>query len=561
MPHIRHSIFCILCISVLAFITKLVADPPGFTLPFDPYSIKPNGIESIDDLSPEEKTRRIEILRSDVFTQSYDSVLSVTQRKLSGDVRLRHKTTTFTGDSALLYVESNYVEAGGSIHIKNGDTLNIYSDFIKYYGDMRISTLIGNVIIDDGKMQINAPTLDYDMEKDVGTYFQGATIIKDSTTITSVQGRYDYRHQLAYFKEKVHLTTRDYDIYADSMRYDINKDIAYFIGTTKIYGDEDTIVTTSGFYDNKSGKLSFDGRTTIRRSNATLTGDTILIDKNTNKGKAMGDVSFVQKEENFEIQSGIIVYADSSGYSKAYTDPLLIQIDTAESDTLYLSADTILSYYTYYVKDSIIGRRDSARIIRAYYHTKIFSKDLSAVSDSLYADYRDSVMILTGHPLAWMDSTQIYADTLHILMKNGKVNEIILHNNAWISTMNNDSLFDQIKGNDIHIYLNNNKICHIYVDGNAESIYYLKNDSKAYMGGNRTKSAYINVNVFDDEIQQISLLQSPEAVFTPMKDINTDTFILDGFIWHWGLKPTDKWSVIRNSSRYRKITNIAEDTP
>lgn len=560
MPIQRHNKYGIVLLLLLWVTAIIYAEPPGFTLPFDPYNIQPE-IKDSTLLSEKEKLRRIEILQTDILAQSHDSTLNVTKRKLIGHVRLRHKSTTFSGDSATLFVESNYVEAGGSVHIRNGDTLHIYSDFVKYYGDMRMATLIGNVILDNGKMQMHTSSLDYDMDKDVGNYFQGATLTKDSTTITSTEGRYEHKKELAYFKKQVRLTTKDYTIYADSMRYDIRKDIAYFVGKTMIVGDEDTIRTTSGYYDNIRDKLSFDGRTTINRSDATLSADSLDIDKKNNKGVAVGNVSFVHKEENFEILSGTIIYTDSSAYSKAYNDPLLWQVDTADSDTLYLSADTILSYYTYFVKDSIIGIRDSARILHAYYHTKIFQDDICAIADSLYADYRDSVMILTGNSLAWMDSTQISADTLLLYMKDKKIHEIVLHHNAFIATMNEDSLFDQIKGNDIHIYLHGDKIEHIFVDGNAESIYFLKNDSKEYMGGNRTKSAYIQVNVLDDEIQQISLLQSPEAEFTPMKDLNPDTFLLDGFYWHWGLKPKDKWAIIRNVQRYQILHGQNEAQP
>ncbi len=560
MPLIRHGKYGLLLITSLLLFGILRAEPPGFSLPFDPYSIKPTVIDSTK-LSEKERLRRIEILRSDLFSQSHDSTIGVTKRILKDNVVLRHKTTKFSGDSATLFVESNYVEAGGNIHIRNGDTMHIYADFVKYYGDMRMATLTGNVLLDDGKIKIQAPSLDYDMDKDIGNYLQGATITKDSTTITSIEGRYDHKKEVALFKNKVHLSNSDYDIYADSLRYDIRKDIAYFVGKTLIIGDEDTIITTSGYYDNIHDKLSFDGRTTINRTDATLTADSIDINKKHNTGIAVGDVSFVHKEEHFEIQSGVIIYADSGGYSKAFDDPLLLQIDTAESDTLYLSADTIRSYYTYFVKDSIIGIQDSARILQAYYHTKIFQKELSVLADSLYADYRDSVMILTGSPLAWMDSTQISADTLLLFMKDKKVDEIVLHNNAFIATMNEDSIFNQIKGNDIHIYLQNDKIAHIFVDGNAESIYFLKNDSSQYIGGNRTKSAYIKINVLDDEIQQISLLQAPEAIFTPMKDIDLDNYLLDGFNWRWNLKPIDKWAVIRNTQRYQKLAPPKKTEP
>lgn len=129
----------------------------------------------------------------------------------------------------------------------------------------------------------------------------------------------------------------------------------------------------------------------------------------------------------------------------------------------------------------------------------------------------------------------------------------MLRSNSWIIQMNADSIFNQIKGKNIDIYIEDEKIKYTYIDGNAESIYFLQNDKKEYMGANQSKSAYIEMYFDKDEITKIKLAQSAEAVFTPMKNIDLDNFLLEDFIWHWDLKPKSKNDVIRNTTLYNKI--------
>jgi lipopolysaccharide export system protein LptA len=549
---LKHKTATVVFALFLQFFLTL-AEPPSITLPFDPYQLFPTTIDTLEILSPQEKLRRIEILNANRFEQFSDTTTNILIRKLVGNVRLRHKSTLMNSDSALLYVQTNYVEAGGNIFIKNGDTMTIRGQKLKYFGDQQYAIIEENVVLKDGKTMLTTNTLDYQLNTDIGTFTNQGKVTKDSITITSNQGIYDKNKQEIFFKYNVELKTKEYNIFADSMRYDLEKDIAYFIGKTLIVGEEDTIHTTKGYFDNKTNKIYFEGRPLIKRSNTTITANSIDINNKSKNGIAKGDVHFVHKEEHFEVIANQIEYKDSIGYTMASKDPLLIQIDTSKNDTLYLSADTIISYYTYFVKDTIINIKDSARIMQAYHHSKVFQKNLSAICDSIYADYKDSLMVLNGSPLAWIDSTQVSADTIILKLKNKQVDKIMLRSNSWIIQMNADSIFNQIKGKNIDIYIEDEKIKYTYIDGNAESIYFLQNDKKEYMGANQSKSAYIEMYFDKDEITKIKLAQSAEAVFTPMKKIDLDNFLLEDFIWHWDLKPKSKNDVIRNTTLYNKI--------
>ena len=100
-------------------------------------------------------------------------------------------------------------------------------------------------------------------------------------------------------------------------------------------------------------------------------------------------------------------------------------------------------------------------------------------------------------------------------------------------------------------FISNKKIQQVEVDGNAESIYFIK-DKGAYNGANKSTSAFITVSFEKDDVNRIKLTGTPEAEFTPMKKITPETFRLEGFKWYGDKQPLTKYDVIRDKSQYEK---------
>jgi len=251
---------------------------------------------------------------------------------------------------------------------------------------------------------------------------------------------------------------------------------------------------------------------------------------------------------------------------KAYKDPLMITVSEDRTDTMFLSADTLLSYkvgeqnklyfYDSIKTDSIIRtdtQTDSFKIVRAYYKMKMIQGEMSAVSDSLYYSEKDSIFKLYINPIMWMDSTQITGDSIYLYTKNKEIEKVDVFGNGFIVNLQDENIYNQIKGKFIQAFISNKKITRVEVDGNAESIYFIKDKEKeTYSGANKSTSALITVSFNDGEVNRIKLTGAPEAVFTPMKKINLETFKLDGFKWHGNLQPLTKYDVIRDKSQYEK---------
>ncbi len=490
-------------------------------------------------------------------------------RNLIGNVILQHNDATMYCDSAIIDIDANYMTAyGKQIHIKKADSIDVWGDFLEYFGDQKQARLTGMCTMRDNTMILTAPELNYNTETDIGNYMSGGRLVNKETTITSAIGYFYHQKSEAIFYGDVVLRSPERTIFADSLRYNTEKEIAYFIcKTTIIDKDSSVMVTEDGYYDTKKEKAYFGKNAIIHKEDAYVKANSIDYDNKTKIAIARENVVYNDSVQRTTILSNYIYSNEDSSYLIAYKDPLMISVSEDLKDTMYLSADTLESFkipkfdtlFTYdsIQKDSVVNMEinsDSVKVVKAYYKMKMIQGEMSAVADSLYYSELDSTFKLYIKPVLWMDSTQITGDSIYLFTKNKEIYKVDVYGNAFINNLQDTTIFNQIKGKFIQAFIQNKKIKKVDVDGNAESIYYIKDKEKdAYSGANKSKSGFITVSFNDDdEVNRIKLTIAPEAEFFPMKKINTESFKLDGFVWYWNLKPFTIYDVIRDRKQYDK---------
>lgn len=549
----RHSFIGQLFVWIFIFIffslpSRAQVSPP---LPFDPLKLLPKSTVK-DSVTAERKI--IEIRNADYLQQETDTINSQMKRILEGNVRLFHDGAVMTCEKATLFPESNYLEAERRVVIRKSDSVEIKSGLLKYFGDSKYALLEKEVVLKDKTSTLEAPKMDYDVGTDIGNFYEGGKLISDSTVLTSKTGTYFQKNKVAVFRQDVVLVHPDYTMYSDSMRYDTKTKVAWFISPTIIVSKEDTIFTNSGYFDTQNNKANFGKRPLVKKGQEnTLQADQLEYNKATGTGYAQGSVVSRNTKDRATLLANDLFYVDSNSYVRAVKDPLMIQED--EKDTLYLSSDTLISFKVA-VTDSLGDVTDSIKIFYGYRNVKTIQDKMSGICDSIYFSGQDSIFRMFYDPVIWMDSTQMTADTILMYMKDKKVVKIELLQNALIIQENDPLVYNQIKGRTIIGILDSNKLKKVYVDGNAECIYFVQDDSIAYLGANKSQSATIEVDFNSEEkIERIKLDIQPEAVFTPIQMIDWGQFRLEGFNWQWNIKPQSKWDVIRDSSQYFNYTN------
>ena len=529
---------------------------------------------------------RIEIISTELF--EFTSTDSNQIRQFTNNVHFRHEGTDFFCNQAVQFMDTEIMIATGNVHIQKVDSFDVWSDYLVYYSKTKIAKFRGNVIFQDSSARLTTDSLDYNLNTDIGYFWSGGSLVTDSSTLTSETGTYYHRRREAVFRGNVHLTNPEFDLYSDSMRYDTREQVAYFIAPTRIENGEDVIVTNTGYYDTRTNKAVFGGNTEMESGATRISANQLVYDKEAGYGEATGNVVWEDTSEQITIIANYSEYNDSLDYVMATRDPLLIDIN--DDDTLYLSADTLVTFKlpvyalppadtiyfedTSYIQDTSaipgdtlvaepqfrvvqdtvpVLTGDTIRIFYAYRDAKMLNGRLSGVSDSLYFSQADSIFRLHGDPIMWVDTTQFTGDSMHMVLSNGSLDRIFIWRNAMIIHENGPGIFDQTKGTVITGIFSDDDLERMEVEGNGESIYFIQDDSSAYVGGNKSFCSKMVLYMSDstDEVEHISFLTQPEATFTPMSLITMSTYQLEGFRWEIELKPNTVYDIVRYLPLYK----------
>jgi len=199
--------------------------------------------------------------------------------------------------------------------------------------------------------------------------------------------------------------------------------------------------------------------------------------------------------------------------------------------------------------DTLRADTGETRIVKAYHNVKIFKSDLQAIADSAYYGYADSIIRCYGKPIIWSQGSQLSADTIYMLLKDQKMENVLFERNAFmVNTQLDSSKFNQVKGRKITGYFKDNNLDRIYVDGNAESVYYTV-DKEEYTGMLRSISSRIKIKFEDNKMTDVISIRKPENIYYPIISIPADQEILEGFIWRPELRPKSKEEIIPSGNQ------------
>jgi lipopolysaccharide export system protein LptA len=185
------------------------------------------------------------------------------------------------------------------------------------------------------------------------------------------------------------------------------------------------------------------------------------------------------------------------------------------------------------------------RILSAFHHVKLFKSDLQGKSDSAFYSTSDSVIRLYVHPIIWTQGSQLSGDTANLQLKNKKFDNIELFPNAFVVNIEkgDSTHFNQSAGKKMRGFFNNDKLERLFIDGNAETIYFSR-DSGKVSGMQRSLSSRIRINFKDSKLTDITFLAKPEHRYGPLDKFTDDDKILKGFLWKPKERPASKEEII-----------------
>lgn len=488
--------------------------------------------------------RRIDIENADIYT--YDEKIKANAERLIGNVLFKHNNVLMYCDSAYQYRDTNMVDAFGNVHIIQGDTLNLWGDKINYNGNSKLAKVRGNVKLVDKSITLTTDALDFDLSTNIGYYTTGGKIVDTTNVLTSIIGKYFSNDNLFFFKDSVVLTNKDFILHADTLKYNSKTERVFIVGPTTITGTKDggVLYSESGWYDTRQKLAELYKASRLTNKDQILEGDTLFYDGATGNGRGRHKVVLTDTTNKIVIKGKYGIYNEISKIAYVTDSAMLIQF--GKKDTLYMHADTLKTIpdtsaiKKQSVRDTIRADKQDNKLFMAYRKVRFFKSDLQGECDSLSYHQKDSTIFMFYDPVLWSQKNQLTADNIQYITKKVQPDIAKLEKNAFIVMAEDSVKFNQISGKLIVGQIFNGKLRIADVNGNAQTIYYLKENNK-YTGMNRLLSSKIKIHLVEDnKIDSIRFYPKPEGKTIPLKEIKPVDSRLGGFVWRETEKPKDQ---------------------
>lgn len=476
--------------------------------------------------------------------------------KLIDNVELKQGETLMYCDSAYLYSAQNNVEAFGNVMIIQPDGTQTMSDYLKYTGNTKKAFLQGNVSLTDGKDNLWATEIEYDMVTKIGTYSKGGTLQSGATSLTSNSGVYNLRSKDARFIEDVHVYDPEYTIVSDEMGYNTETKITTFLAHSVVTSDSSILTTTCGTYNSIPQIAHFPCRSSILTKEQYMEADSLYYNKLVGFAKARGDVIAIDTVQDLTLYCQVADMDERRKTTLATVKPVIKKMNG--EDSLFIRADTFFMAPVVAVKDSIkttktVGKgkkmkevvvmiadtsavtdTSDARYFIGYHHVKIFSDSMQGLCDSIVYSQKDSIMKMMYDPILWSRRSQITGDTILLYTDSNKLKKMFVPDKAFVVSQSGPDkaeLFDQVQGKTLTGYFEENELKEVIVKPNAEAIQYSKDDNEAYIGVNEASGARMRILFKDQAIEKILFEQDVKQKMNPLDKVNLSTMRLSRFQW------------------------------
>lgn len=453
---------------------------------------------------------------------------------LSTKVATYYTGAMLTSDSTQLrsrrgyyYVNEDLAYFKDTVYVVDPE-FSLVCDTLKFNTKSQVATFLGPTRIEQNESKIYCESGFYNTSTRDAKLYDNAQYVKGEQQATADTIRYNGALKEVILQGNARFRENDKRATADQIRYDEKTDITYLEGNA-VYDSESQHVTSDTLaFDQKTEQYVTSGRSIIVDEGQVLYADEVEYNSETGMGFAEGNVIWVDTVENTTIVCEEAFYNKETDYIKASGGrPLLItEID---SDSMWLTSDTLVSMRK--------SAEDSLRMVLAYHDVRIFKSDLQAVCDSMTYSTADSLFRFYDDPLIWSDTSQFYADTIHIQLANNKIDRIYMYNNSFIINSPDQLFFNQIKGKLITAFFKENDLQRMKVEGNAETIYYLLDDEDAYLGVNKAICSEMMIYFGENKIENIRYFNNPKGSLTPMQRADHSQFKLPGFRWDEARRP------------------------
>lgn len=504
-----------------------------------------------------EKGEPIELLSGAMQAEGfgYDSLIKVSGRNIT----FKQGNRYLFCDSAYFYPPKNFVRAMGNVQITDDAGTTLSARNIDFDANTGMLMARGDANFTKNQINVRAPAIDYNVNSKIMYYYGGGKLSDGQNQLISEAGAYDTNTKNLFARKNVKASGisedgEPYEITSDTLSYNDASKVIKFLGRdAQVKTKDGTIYTFEGEFNTRTKKSKLKGKPRIETEEYILKGNYLDYDQNQKFGQAEGSVEFFSKKDNTFVNAEKGIFNGRQGISRFYGGRAYMRIIDENKDTLWIVADTLVSIGTKLedktqnkqeteskVRTDTIAKKNEARMLLAYHKVKIYKTNLQGLCDSLVYHITDSTIYFFRQPILWSKKNQIFADSLHLLIKNNKPDKLVLRHNAFIISQDTAGNFNQIKGKFVDILFKESKMDKAFIRGNSEAIYYQFDENENFIGMYKVICGSVKAEFEDNELSEATFYEQINGELIPPHELQEGQKKLSGFSWQEEFRPTRK---------------------
>ena len=406
---------------------------------------------------------------------------------------------------SLLLTAIVFLFAASECYTQNYDRLIIeHADSLvgTSQGDDPYRIYEGNVFFINGDVKVKCDKATHYFARNTALLVGNVRIMQDELTMRSPYVIYNGNSKTAYAKRSVEIIDGDTYLAADSGRYNTDNMDAFFMGNVFIE-DDSALIYTDYVHHNRGTEVSH----------------------------AFGNSFIRGKFTNAMILADSISNFPGKSYTLANGNPILVQIDSLNSedeesrfDTLMIVSEVMEAFRK--SGDEKYFFKDSVEIYKSSVQTK--------AGKAFYAKDKNYIR-LTEKPVVWYDSTQLKADSIIIRTRDNELRSIETFNNA-IAMVKNDSTYsnriNQVSGDSLKIDFYEGAPVELTSYDNARTLYFLI-DKEGPSGAELKNTDKVVLTFKDGKIKLIKWIGTTNGEYYPenITNQNPEKYNLPLFDW------------------------------
>ncbi|MEG2319248.1 MAG: OstA-like protein, partial [Mucinivorans sp.] len=257
-------LICVIALSVLA------QSPPVSKATTTPKSNVKKATTTLSD--NDEKPQKAVV---DYDADHINKVKGDSTIRMVGNVLFHHNGAIIQCDSAYRYDEQR-MDCFGKVII-NKDSAYIYGDKVSYDGNTNTAQVFAPIVkVLRGDVTLYTYNLTFDTKSSIGTYYGGGIMTQKDNFMESLRGQYNADSNIVKLLENVEMRSDSYKIETDSLRYNLDEDVAEFLSRAYIWDKDSNFLTAKrGFYFNKRKLYEFVDKAYILTKAQEMWGDTV----------------------------------------------------------------------------------------------------------------------------------------------------------------------------------------------------------------------------------------------------------------------------------------------